>query len=1235
MDKQGGSNQQAGTQDDRLIRALMDLRVGAVSHAGDGPAATFDSAMALLKPFTDIIRSPATSGPITLAALSAVHRLLTTTIDPAYMEALDGTACMAEIAAAVTQCQFEATDTQSDEVVIMQIIRVLVACICCPAGRLAGIGVTWDIFQAIFDISREPRHSKVLRKIACCALADVVRGVCVQFTAEQACVPPSVGPGSPRQDRATSAAPGGLPALPEAESAAGSSPSTAEPAGADVDGSGQVGGVRGAGADDDGVPAPAPAVRILHFLVQQVDVPDPDELGMPRKGSTPLGTRILCFRLLNAIIEQTGVGGGRRPPLVACKPAMDIVKDQLCRSLLTTVRTNDNRLLSTALRTVYLLTTHLRAHLRMQVEAFVNVIYLRTLESPQSAAAAHVQVVVESLHDILSQPDLLPDLYLSYDCAMGRSDLVQNLYRFLSKSAFPVMEAGLEQQTPSYLQCLSLRCLVGGVRHLARAIDDSPGAEVCASSSSEDCFKRLSMKRVVQRGVELFNKKPKHGIKHLQEAGVLANPLEPLAMATFLRRTPGLDKQTVGQYLGTGSAPADDDLRKHYVGLFDLSGQRLLSGLRQFLEAFRLPGEAQQIDRVLEAFAGCAYEDSIDAPLLASRDVAFLLSFSIMLLNTDLHNPNIKPEKKMKLEDFVRNNTNYGEENNHGKDLPRDFLCGIYQEIQVKQINVESGSATLTSQISEDRWRDLIRQALQDDGEQGAMDTEGKAGEIADTGISGAAPAAGAPSNAGDTGDAGAAGDAGDAGGAGDAGDAGHAGHAGARRACPATTSPPSALARVHGAGIFSLVWSPTLAALSVIFDTGHAEGSVVSEAVDGLMVLAQVASHYRLVDVVDRVVITLCNFCTKARQVDEPADGASPSHAAGLSPSSLGLSASLDIAESQLLKLHEFGSTAKAQAAAKALCAVVQRFGSTLRNSWSDFVHFLIWLYEMRLLPAALLSETSDGILKADGRSRLSSVIQTTFRSSRPATLHERSASSAGLFGWIWGAPEAEQESKGSETRDEDFFLSGAHDMAQMTLVPSVAVGTSSTAGGEPADEAGMDQAARLAVLAAQECALDTFVMDTKFLDTEALLFLVRALIGASRPAAAANGATATKHDTGTPPTDPTDGAPEDSSSSTGSALLCLLLLTEIALRNRDRIEVIWPAVREHLGSIVAYGKAADASSVIMAAKASLCLVRLAVRLIHKDSVSDQVRRALRDSASCCCPGALSPAPVARSIPA
>lgn len=38
-----------------------------------------------------------------------------------------------------------------------------------------------------------------------------------------------------------------------------------------------------------------------------------------------------------------------------------------------------------------------------------------------------------------------------------------------------------------------------------------------------------------------------------------------------------------------------------------------------------------------------------------SVDTVFLIAFAVIMLNTDLHNPNIKQTRKMKLDAFIKN----------------------------------------------------------------------------------------------------------------------------------------------------------------------------------------------------------------------------------------------------------------------------------------------------------------------------------------------------------------------------------------------------------------------------------------------------------------------------------------------------------------------------------------------------------------------------------------------------
>ena len=86
------------------------------------------------------------------------------------------------------------------------------------------------------------------------------------------------------------------------------------------------------------------------------------------------------------------------------------------------------------------------------------------------------------------------------------------------------------------------------------------------------------------------------------------------------------------------------------------TGQRIDKSLRSLLTHLRVPGEAQKIERIMEEFGrhyhSCNSKKSstnlittncgMNMSKLKSPDSIVTLAFAIMMLNTDLHTPNIK-----------------------------------------------------------------------------------------------------------------------------------------------------------------------------------------------------------------------------------------------------------------------------------------------------------------------------------------------------------------------------------------------------------------------------------------------------------------------------------------------------------------------------------------------------------------------------------------------------------------
>jgi len=88
----------------------------------------------------------------------------------------------------------------------------------------------------------------------------------------------------------------------------------------------------------------------------------------------------------------------------------------------------------------------------------------------------------------------------------------------------------------------------------------------------------------------------------------------------------------------------------------DLSGMQVDVALRKFVTYFKLPGEAQKIERLMKAFSDryCRCNRDVVARF-EDPDTVFVLAFAIIMLNSDQHTRSMKDEHRMKLEEFVTN----------------------------------------------------------------------------------------------------------------------------------------------------------------------------------------------------------------------------------------------------------------------------------------------------------------------------------------------------------------------------------------------------------------------------------------------------------------------------------------------------------------------------------------------------------------------------------------------------
>ena len=106
--------------------------------------------------------------------------------------------------------------------------------------------------------------------------------------------------------------------------------------------------------------------------------------------------------------------------------------------------------------------------------------------------------------------------------------------------------------------------------------------------------------------------------------------------------------------------------------------------IRAYLSGFRLPGEAQKIDRIMEKFAERYYLQNRGT--FPSADMAFILAFSTIMLQTNLHNPAIRDDKRMTKEQFIKQNKNISADG----ELSDEMVVEIYDRIQAEPISLNT-----------------------------------------------------------------------------------------------------------------------------------------------------------------------------------------------------------------------------------------------------------------------------------------------------------------------------------------------------------------------------------------------------------------------------------------------------------------------------------------------------------------------------------------------------------------
>ena len=315
------------------------------------------------------------------------------------------------------------------------------------------------------------------------------------------------------------------------------------------------------------------------------------------------------------------------------------------------------------------------------------------------------EIFINTITMICNDESVYADLFLYHDTYLYCKDMMlKNLLRFYVTFTYPDVRAG-EPITDIAHQSLAF----DGILHFLTLLSSRRSKEGKAPTIIVDSDRieftidlveeKLKRKAVYNTGVSKFNDSAKNGIRYFQDHGFLPDPLTPEAMAQFLHTSLNLNKTQVGEYIGK---PSNGAFLKAFVNVFDFKGKRIDQALRMLLEKFRIPGEAQVIDRIIDAFS-IKYFATLrpEETEIASQDATTILAFSVIMLNTDLHNAVVR--RRMSFEEYQRNLRGV----NNKENFSPEYLKHIYDAIKYNPfVMAEDHGGELGF---EHQWKEILK----------------------------------------------------------------------------------------------------------------------------------------------------------------------------------------------------------------------------------------------------------------------------------------------------------------------------------------------------------------------------------------------------------------------------------------------------------------------------------------------------------------------------------------------
>lgn len=396
-----------------------------------------------LSPFYQIITSESASGPLTCAALSSLVKfLLYGFLSPKYPNMKHG---MHLIASSISQCIFEETDWENDEIILMKLLELSHLAFICDASSLLSVKDAWDIFGTCISIQSQNRASKILRSEAETALrhltlASFSKSHAVNFGHLE----------SETEHLIEDANDFGFSKVMKDKSWDTASETYLF----------------------DGVVGTTLLLgKLMSVLSELIDLQ-----------IHSIDRVKFALSLINIALEAGGPSLGRIGPLV------DILKGDVCRHLLRSTQSDDLVVFSLALRVVFNLFVSIKDHMKIQLEVFFISVHLRILSLPPSPGLPNPkqELTLESLLEFCREPLLMQDLYINYDCDVQCTNLFDNIVGTLCFQSLSHSFKSYQELNDCYFQ-IDLSSVDSEVKKLSsvKVSFDPKNSSVLSSSAFE------------------------------------------------------------------------------------------------------------------------------------------------------------------------------------------------------------------------------------------------------------------------------------------------------------------------------------------------------------------------------------------------------------------------------------------------------------------------------------------------------------------------------------------------------------------------------------------------------------------------------------------------------------------------------------------------------------------------------------------------------------------------------